>query len=258
MGEEAEDAIGGHGDHEHGGDDHEEQTAHEHAEVPVDVEELITSMSHQHDRAEDATFFSAEQKASLRATLTEMWNTELRLRTHQPREALPYAYKALRLLKELQQKSRVYVSKSATKTTPLRTEKRLTGDLEAIGSPVQPYQARKPTTAQAALRELHAALAYLSVLKTTHQLDEEGRLLLIRAEEQLMQAAIAEPGKYLNALQAIRRLEENEGRQGDAEIAIVGEALQALAPALEKQPAPQHHAGPGDVYSRYFSEITAK
>lgn len=275
LGEEAEEGIGGHGSHDHGheghdhsghqhndGHDDHSHEGHDHedgeerAEVPVDVEELIAAMSHQHDRAEDATFFSAEQKASLRATLTEMWNTELRLRTHQPQEALPYAYKALRLLKDLQQKSRVYVGKSATKTTPLDRGKRLSGDLAEVGTPVQPYQAREPSSGQQARRELQAALAYLSVLHSGHRLDEEGRLLLIKAEEQLMAAAIQEPAKYLQALQAIRTLEENGGATGGPEAALVGEAIQELIPALEKQPGHRHVAGDNDIYNRYFSEIT--
>ena len=273
LGEEAEEGIGGHGGHEghdHGGHqhgdshdhhghedhDHAHEGGEERAEVPVDVEVLIAEMSHQHDRAEDATFFNAEQKASLRATLTEMWNTELRLRTHQPREALPYAYKALRLLKDLQQKSRVYVGKSATKTTPLDRGKRLSGDLAEVGAPVQPYQAREPSTGQQARRELQAALAYLSVLHSGRRLDEDGRLLLIKAEEQLMEAAIHEPGKYLQALQAIRTLEENGGTAGGPEAALVGKAIQELIPALEKQPERRPVAGNDDMYNRYFSEIT--
>lgn len=274
LGEEAEDAIGGHMDHHgaHGGHEghHEHDTPHEHgghtheesgentAEVPIDVEELIAAMSHQHDRAEDATFFNAEQKASLKATLTEMWNTELRLRTHKPREALPYAYKALRLLKDLQQKSRVYVGKSATKTTPLNPEKRLTGDLEEMGTPQQRFSASEPTAEQRAQRDLQATLAYLSNLRTTRQLDESGRRLLIKAEEQLMGAAIIDPGKYLDALQAIRRLEENDGKTDTGVIDVVGKAIHELLPTLSKQPERRHVAGDNGIYSRYFSEITPK
>ena len=90
-----------------------------------------------HDNAEDATFLEPAVKEQLKATLTEMWNAELRLRTFKPQEALPFEYKALRLLKELQQKSRVYVAKTNLKTTPLDLQKRLTGDLSKIGARVQ-------------------------------------------------------------------------------------------------------------------------
>ena len=83
-----------------------------------------------HDNAEDASFLEPETKNQLKATLNEMWSAELRLRTYKPREALPFAYKALRLLKDLQQKSRAYVAKTSAKTAPLKpAEKRLTGDL---------------------------------------------------------------------------------------------------------------------------------
>jgi hypothetical protein len=49
---------------------------------------------------------------------------------YKPQAALPFAYKALRLLKDLQQKSRSYVAKTAYNPPPLKdgkTFKRRTG-----------------------------------------------------------------------------------------------------------------------------------
>jgi hypothetical protein len=44
--------------------------------------------------------------------------------------------KRLRLLKDLQQRSRAYVAKTSIKTAPIKLEKRLTGKLEKIIEPV--------------------------------------------------------------------------------------------------------------------------
>jgi len=102
-----------------------------------DVEKILDAYTDKHDNAEDATYFEPAVKAQLKATLTEMWAAELRLRTFKPREALPFAYKALRLLKDLQQKSRAYVAKTGVRVTPLDPAKRLAGKLEGIAPPVQ-------------------------------------------------------------------------------------------------------------------------
>ncbi|RYG01277.1 MAG: DUF4175 family protein, partial [Chitinophagaceae bacterium] len=143
LGEESETNIGEDGntgddhndEHVKGGEHHEDKDGHE-EEVSIEdfnnADKLIERYSHKHDIAEDATFFDPETKKELRATLAEMWKSELRLRTYVPAEALPFEYKALRLLKELQQKSREYVAKTTTKTTPLKPEKRLTGELDKI------------------------------------------------------------------------------------------------------------------------------
>src|SRR6185295_2228842 len=85
---------------------------------------VLDAFTDKHDNAEDATYFKPAIKQQLKATLTEMWNAELRLRTFKPQEALPYEYKALRLLKDLQQKSRAYVAKTGVHVTPLDLKKR--------------------------------------------------------------------------------------------------------------------------------------
>ncbi|SEK39434.1 hypothetical protein [Parapedobacter koreensis] len=290
LGEEAEDAIGGHVGHDHGeqgpqslahlpkeevvshnkvrdwknhdpGHEGHENHANEFkgegpTEVPINMESLIAEMSHQHDRAEDATFFDAEQKAHLKATLTEMWNTELRLRTYKPREALPYAYKALRMLKELQQKSRVYVGKAPTKTTPLNPEKRLAGDLEEITGAEQHYTTLENPDELNVQQRLKRTLAYLSNLKTTRKLDEMGRQLLIEAERSVMEAASREPAQYLSALKAIRLLEEDGGENTQAEIQLIEKAIHELLPTLTQQPQKKNHVSKQPIYQLYFKQLT--
>ncbi len=161
LGEETETNIGDEriSDEDH---DHEAATASD-AKDFNNAEKIIDQFSHKHDIAEDATFFDPDTKSQLKATLTEMWNAELRLRTFKPQEALPFEYKALRLLKDLQQKSRAYVAKTSVKTPPLKPEKRLTGELDKIIAPVMQRGYEQGT---AATDQLAYALAVLEMLKS--------------------------------------------------------------------------------------------
>ena len=93
--------------------------------------------------AEDADFFDAATKKQLQAMLTEMWKATLQLKTYKPAAALPFAYNALRLLKDLQQKTRAYVAKTGLQTTPLNMDKRLTGDQDKIGEPINKTEVRQ-------------------------------------------------------------------------------------------------------------------
>ena len=109
---------------------------------------ILKEYTDDHDKAEDAQFFEPAIKAHLKATLTEMWKAELQLRLYKPQAALPFAYKALRLLKDLQQKSRSYVAKTAYNPTPIKLDKRLTGELDKVIQPVN-NQEIKPGADQA-------------------------------------------------------------------------------------------------------------
>ena len=48
------------------------------------ADKVRDAFTDKHDNAEDATFYEPAIKKQLRATLTEMWNAELRLRTFVP------------------------------------------------------------------------------------------------------------------------------------------------------------------------------
>ena len=61
-----------------------------------------------------------------------MWDAELHLRLYDPEKSLPYQYRALKLLKEISQDSRIYVHRTGFEPPPLKEEKRLTGDLTEI------------------------------------------------------------------------------------------------------------------------------
>ena len=66
-----------------------------------------------------------------------MWDAELHLRMGEPQKALPYEYQALKLIKEVQQASRVYVERVGFEPPEIKVaEKRLSGELDEIQTPL--------------------------------------------------------------------------------------------------------------------------
>ncbi|NJL15483.1 MAG: hypothetical protein HC913_22400, partial [Microscillaceae bacterium] len=158
LGEEFESQIGGHHHHEHAHENEEEEQAHEHYEGDGHSEEdqdhrvwkerqtslkilerneadhshseertfrsgvyagVPEDLMHLHDTMEEGTFFDEALQTKLRAALRHMWDAERELRTHHPEASLPYQYQALKLIKEIQQASRVYVARVGFEPPPL-------------------------------------------------------------------------------------------------------------------------------------------
>jgi hypothetical protein len=273
LGEESETNIGEDGNtgHDHDGekpkegdkhdDDHDEKIS---VEDFNNAEKIIDRYAHKHDIAEDATFFDPQTKKDLKAVLAEMWEAELRLRTYKPADALPYEYKALRLLKELQQKSREYVAKTNTKTTPLKPEKRLTGDLDKIveRASSQAYQA--PQQIESVLRK---AMAILDEVKERMRNNAPGvgstqALPVFSAAElevleqtagQLSLKASADPRLYLPSFEAIKRIVQNEGAFAD--LITTGKALQLLVKQFTRKPASRQSAPDMKLSNEYFINL---
>jgi len=252
LGEETEEDGGsGHDHHDHEGEVHAES-------VPEDIEVLQDQLTHHHDRAEDATFFTPDQKAQLKATLTEMWNSELKLRTFQPQQALPYAYKALKLLKDLQQQSRTYVGKAPSKPTPLKPEKRLSGDLEDIVEPIVNKGLPAKDDGALAVERLRRTLAYLSNLQQNGRLDKEGLQLMTNIQGDLIAGATMAPGKYLKALKTLREMEESGGVYTQTAVQVLSTAVQELLPAQHYQPAVKRNTQRESIYNSYLNLIGNK
>ncbi len=248
LGEESEGNIG---------EAHDEHDGHEHnkPEQFGNAAEILDQFSHKHDIAEDATFFDPETKKQLKATLAEMWNAELRLRTFKPAEALPYAYKALRLLKDLQQKSRVYVGKTNIKTPPLQKEKRLTGDLGSIGSPEM--QRSKETMSNEA-DVFKQALSLLEQLKTDMVATPAELNLLERASAGLSRHASTNPAAFMHALQSMRSITNNlvnNKATNNADIVAAQKALYQIIPSASRQPAQAGKHPDFSLSGSYFSNL---
>lgn len=227
LGEEGEDAIGAPGNE---------------AANPADFSnatKILKEYTDDHDNAEDAGFFEPAIKAQLKATLTEMWKAELQLRLYKPQAALPFAYKALRLLKDLQQKSRAYVPKTAYNPPPLKPEKRLSGELDKIIQPVNKQEIKAPADQLEALKK---AINVLEALKTRPVLNTADSRTLQIAAQQLGLRASAWPGVYLPAMNAVRRILTTPGSK---DINIAETAIQKALTKLKAMPSLAD--GPADM-----------
>lgn len=227
-----------------------------------DATKILDVFTDKHDNAEDATFFEPGVKQQLKATLNEMWKAELQLRTFQPKEALPYAYKALRLLKDLQQQSRSYVAKTGVRVTPLNPAKRETGDLGGIEAPVQRAMTAGGKTAggmtaggMTESEVLRMVLGVLEAVRTDRvAVGDPARALLERASRRLGREAAARPGEYLDAYQALRRMVESGTEQ---DIAVIERAIRRLLPDAEPVPAVVRGNADAGLSQLYFHQLNA-
>lgn len=249
LGEESMGEVGG----GHDEDEHDHGTA-----VFGDASAIMDEFSHKHDNAEDASFFDPQTKMQLKAILNEMWKSELQLRTFFPKEALPFEYKALRLLKDLQQQSRAYVAKTSQKTTPIKLEKRLTADLSKIVPPLKIQSAPNNTDPLMALRQGMGLLASLELGMGKQPAD---LVVLNQTLNQLHQAAIAKPGKYLLAFEAMKRIMEQLPLSKpisnyDRYLAIT--AYEQLLQAATRLPNLQQRSADGGLSQQYFIHLNRK
>ncbi len=249
LGEESMGEVGG----GHDEDEHDHGTA-----VFGDASAIMDEFSHKHDNAEDASFFDPQTKMQLKAILNEMWKSELQLRTFFPKEALPFEYKALRLLKDLQQQSRAYVAKTSQKTTPIKLEKRLTADLSKIVPPLKIQSAPNNTDPLMALRQGMGLLASLELGMGKQPAD---LVVLNQTLNQLHQAAIAKPGKYLLAFEAMKRIMEQLPLSKpianyDRYLAIT--ACEQLLQAATRLPNLQQRSADGGLSQQYFIHLNRK
>lgn len=263
LGEEAETSIGRatvpEGTEEHHADDghdHSQDLKKNESTHEAQMNELMDPYLHKHDQEEAATFFEPAIKAQLKGALAQMWEAELRLRTGRPKEALPFEYKALRLLKEVQQKSRAYVKKTGFDPPPLKEpEKRLTGDLSKI-APAEIKHEEKPQATAVAVRQ---AVQLLEKLKTGGKATTAEAALLERAGQELGKAALREPGQYLRALQDLRQLAQNVRNQQTACASCLLRAQSALHRFLpisvKTAQKPASSSAQKDLANSYFNRL---
>jgi hypothetical protein len=243
--------------------DHDEHD-HEHAAAPAkhgtlpsptaETDELMEPYVHKHDDAETADFLEPAVKAKLHAVLDEMWAAELRLRTSQLAAARPYEYRALRLLKEVQQQTRAYVRKAGFTPQPLpEATLRLTGELKGAAAP----QLRTTMPAPAGQPAVRGALRWLAAAATGQRGQAADAAQLAPAGQLLAQAALQKSGAYLPALRALRTLAA-DARAGRAPCAsclplaerALTDLLHPPAPAAAPIPAPDRLA------RRYFQALS--
>ncbi|GAA0670323.1 hypothetical protein FHT00_000593 [Sphingomonas insulae] len=111
------------------------------------TEDVTAEYGHTHDEAEAATLLDPGTRATLRQALDNMWQSERALRQGEPRQALPFAYKALRFIKQVQQATRIFLARTGTDLPAVDMARRMTGERGAMGTRVLPSAAADPVDA---------------------------------------------------------------------------------------------------------------
>ena len=192
--------------------------------------EWVQAMSHNHDNAEENTYFEVSLKTKLKAALSVMWDSELHLRLYDPPASLPFQYEALKYLEEIKNHARIYVHRIGFDPPAIKVaEKRLTGKQEKIITPtdelIREYKIDFPSITE--------AVNHFSSLSAgpNHFLNDIDKELLQSAGNELAGVAL-EQATLLPSLTLIRRL-INSGldfSEKDKKLLIAG-----LLSALPKQ-----------------------
>ena len=175
---------------------------------PEEKEDPIKAFAHSHDNSEESTFFIQSLKAKLKAAVTIMWDAELYLRLYEPNKSLPYQYKALNLLKEISNDSRVYVHRSGFDPPPLKEDKRLTADLLEVKTNTNLNHSNSEQDYPA----IGQALIVVEKLLTDNEgiLSKENRIALYHAGQELSLVAIENPLIYLKSLSLLKLLADGQ------------------------------------------------
>lgn len=106
--------------------------------------DVLSEYGHAHDHAEATTLLDPQTRATLKAALDQMWSAEGELRQGRPEQALPFAYKALGFIKQVQQAERIYLARVGPELPPIDESRRLGGDRAGLASRELPLAARTP------------------------------------------------------------------------------------------------------------------
>lgn len=204
-------------------DEHEE---HEGEEADDPLKEYL----HNHDDPEESTLFTESLKAKLRRALNIMWDSELHLRLYEPEKSLPYQYEALELLQEIKNSARIYVHRIGFDPPPIKEETRLTGEIDEV-APSQKVEELCKEDSHAAMREAVQVLEQL--LQQAKEVSAEDQQLLEKAGAELAGKAIAEPGRYLKTLQALKKLSSESTPSKQILLKVQRGLLKALPPVEE-------------------------
>lgn len=99
------------------------------------ADNILAEFGHTHDHAEAATLLDPATKKTLKAALAEMWQAELHLRLGEPRKALPFENRALDLIKQVQQSTRIYLARVGLELPPVDESRRLSGERKGVRDP---------------------------------------------------------------------------------------------------------------------------
>ena len=163
---DAEDAHADDDGHDHAGESVQADDGHGHGEATSATgasfgreADVLEAYGHTHDHAEAATLLDPETRATLKKALDQMWQSELHLRQGHPDQALPFAYKALEYIKQVQQATRIYLARVGPELPPIDETRRMGGDRTGIAPRALGPLARPQDDEAPALARAWAALA---------------------------------------------------------------------------------------------------
>jgi hypothetical protein len=191
---------------------------HEEAKDPDAKENPLEAFVHAHDDEEEATFFLQSVRAKLKAALTEMWDAELYLRLYEPEKSLPFQYKALKLLKEVSNDSRIYVHKTGFDPPPIKEEKRLSADLTEIKNSKRDADLLKAVP-YPQIREAIVSIDKV-LMNETIVVSESEKEKLTLAGQEIASLALQKPGEFLPALSMIKRIQQNDVKPGELKLIL--------------------------------------
>ena len=96
-------------------------------------EDVLGDFGHPHDDS-PASSLDPETRDILKQAVDQMWQSETQLKQGRPDLALPFAYKALRFIKEVQQATRIFLSRVGPELPPIDMTRRMTGKREGVES----------------------------------------------------------------------------------------------------------------------------
>jgi hypothetical protein len=133
--------------------------------------DVLEAYGHTHDHAEAATLLDPETRATLKKALDQMWQSELHLRQGQPDRALPFAYKALEYIKQVQQATRIYLARVGPELPPIDEARRMGGDRTGLAPRPLGSLERAPEGAESAPARAWRSLAHDGVPADAADLD---------------------------------------------------------------------------------------
>ncbi|MDP5062820.1 MAG: tryptophan-rich sensory protein, partial [Maribacter sp.] len=215
--------------HDHDGDNEHNLVAAEKAE---EAEDPLHDYLHNHDDPEESTLFEESLKTKLRKALNIMWDAELHLRLNEPEKSLPFQYDALTLIQEIKNSARIYVHRIGFDPPPIKEDSRLTGKIKDIEN----YRKNETKEVENPFEALENAVARLEQLIQQESIfNEADNALFTAAGNELGQLAIANPSKYLQVLQGLKRIENNTKRTM-ANYKFVQKGLLAALPKTPQVP----------------------
>ncbi|MEO8002808.1 MAG: hypothetical protein ABI644_13115 [Arenimonas sp.] len=206
---------------------------------------IAAEFGHVHDIAEAATLLEPKTKALLRAALNEMWQAELHLRQAEPKQALPYEYRALAFIKKVQQADRIYLARVGLELPPVDETRRLSGDRSSVKN--------RNDVLQAANNEDLALMQFWQSLNSLElgEIKKNSEAPDFTALRNWIREHSSRSPDSLGLLAAVDALEKQPGC-----VACLAEMKAQLWPMLPKPPAiPQQRTIPDPVAQKYLDAL---